>query len=77
MTFAPPSPEYALETIAARAPDAEVLSFDAADLKTVDFLVPTRIGARRYSPVARLTRLAVVQTLSAGTDWVQEAVPAR
>ncbi len=68
----------ALETIAARAPEAEVVALESADLETVDFLVPSpdsRRGAPR--PVAGLERLAVVQTLSAGTDWVEAAVPAQ
>jgi phosphoglycerate dehydrogenase-like enzyme len=72
------APEYARETIAARAPQAEVLSLDAADLETIDFLVPA--SEQREEIVGQLpslTRLAVVQTLSAGTDWVQDAVPAQ
>jgi phosphoglycerate dehydrogenase-like enzyme len=72
------APEYARETIAARAPQAEVLSLDAADLETIDFLVAA--SEQREEIVGQLpslTRLAVVQTLSAGTDWVQDAVPAQ
>jgi phosphoglycerate dehydrogenase-like enzyme len=71
-------PDHALETIAARAPEAEVVSLNAADLETIDFLVP---GFDRrpelLATLPGLTRLAVVQTMSAGTDWLQNAVPAQ
>jgi phosphoglycerate dehydrogenase-like enzyme len=70
-------PEHALETIAARAPQAELLSLDAADLKTIDFLVATSDKRELLGELPDLTRLTVVQTLSAGTDWVQDAVPAQ
>jgi phosphoglycerate dehydrogenase-like enzyme len=70
-------PEHALEAIAGRAPAAEVLSLDAADLKTIDFLVPTSDQQDLLGGLPELTRLGVVQTLSAGTDWVQTAVPAQ
>jgi phosphoglycerate dehydrogenase-like enzyme len=69
-------PDRALETVAARAPGAEVVSVSAADLETIDFLVP---GFDRRPELLEqlpgLARLGVVQTLSAGTDWVQDAVP--
>jgi phosphoglycerate dehydrogenase-like enzyme len=68
-------PDYALAAIAARAPQAEVVSFDGVDLETIDFLVPTSKQRDLLGGLPNLTRLAVVQTLSAGTDWVQEAVP--
>jgi phosphoglycerate dehydrogenase-like enzyme len=70
-------PEHALETIAGRAPMAEVLPLDAADPETVDFLVPTSDRSDVLDRLPGLTRVAVVQTLSAGTDWVQAAVPAQ
>ena len=70
-------PESALAAIAARAPDAEVLTLDAADLKTIDFLVAPSDRRELLDELPHLTRLAVVQTLSAGTDWVQAAVPAQ
>src|ERR1700735_4290897 len=71
-------PERALKTIAERAPEAAVRSLDPACRETIDFLVPGQ--ERRAEVVAQLpglTRLGVVQTLSAGTDWVQDAVPAQ
>ena len=71
-------PDRALETVAARAPGAEVVSVSAADLETIDFLVP---GFDRrpelLDQLPSLTRLRVVQTLSAGTDWVEAAVPSQ
>jgi phosphoglycerate dehydrogenase-like enzyme len=71
-------PERALATIAERAPEAEVVALETADLETIDFLVPGQ--ERRAEVLAQLpglTRLGVVQTLSAGTDWVQAAVPSQ
>jgi phosphoglycerate dehydrogenase-like enzyme len=71
------APDYAVATIAARAPEAEVLSLDAADLETIDFLVPTPDRRDVLDRLPSLTRVAVVQTLLAGTDWVETAVPAQ
>lgn len=72
----------ALEAVRARAPaGAEVVPFDDdLDLETVDFLVPTALidrGQRKHllEVLPRLRRLAVVQVLSAGTDWIEELVP--
>jgi phosphoglycerate dehydrogenase-like enzyme len=70
-------PEYVLEAIAARAPEAEVLSLDRADLETIDFVVPTSDRRDVLDVLPDLRRLAVVQTLSAGTDWVQAVLPAQ
>jgi phosphoglycerate dehydrogenase-like enzyme len=70
-------PDYVLETIAARAPEAEVLSLEAADLESIDFLVTTSDRRDVLDVLPDLRRLAVVQTLSAGTDWVQAALPAQ
>jgi phosphoglycerate dehydrogenase-like enzyme len=71
------APDYAVTTIAARAPEAEVLSLDAADLETIDFLVPTPDRRDVLDRLPSLTRVSVVQTLLAGTDWVEAAVPAQ
>jgi phosphoglycerate dehydrogenase-like enzyme len=71
------APESALATIAARAPDAEVVALESADLETIDFLVPTRVRPDVLASLAHLERVAVVQTLSAGTDWVEDAVPSQ
>lgn len=71
------APESVVETIAARAPEAEVVALESADLETVDFLVPTRAHSRVLERLPGLERVAVVQTLSAGTDWAQAAVPAQ
>ena len=50
------------------------------DLATVDFLVPTAMANhadRRtvLKALPGLERLAVVQTMSAGTDWIEDHVP--
>jgi phosphoglycerate dehydrogenase-like enzyme len=69
----------ALEAVRTRAPrEAEVVPLDGdADLAAVDFLVPPA-GDRSILPVLpRLERLAVVQVLSAGTDWIEQSVPPR
>src|ERR1700743_1688501 len=70
-------PEDVLTTIAARAPEAEVFSLDVADLDTIDFLVPTPDRQDVVERLPGLTRVAVVQTLLAGTDWIDAAVPER
>lgn len=68
---------HALKAVRARAPaDAEVITLDdTTDLATVDFLVPPA-GDRSLLPLlSGLERLAVVQVLSAGTDWIEHSVP--
>jgi phosphoglycerate dehydrogenase-like enzyme len=69
------APESAVMTIAARAPEAEVVALESADLETIDFLVPSSVRPQVVELLPDLKRVAVVQTLSAGTDWVQDAVP--
>jgi phosphoglycerate dehydrogenase-like enzyme len=69
------APESAVMTIAARAPEAEVVALESADLETIDFLVPSSFRPQVVELLPDLKRVAVVQTLSAGTDWVQDAVP--
>jgi phosphoglycerate dehydrogenase-like enzyme len=71
------APEHALTTIAARAPGAELVSLQTADLETIDFLVATSDRRDLLDRLPGLKRLAVVQTLSAGSDWVRAAVPER
>ncbi|MGP0053684.1 MAG: NAD(P)-dependent oxidoreductase [Solirubrobacteraceae bacterium] len=69
--------EQVLAAMRARAPeDAELVTLeDGVDLATVDFLVP-RAGDRGITrELPGLERLAVVQVLSAGTDWIEEYVP--
>jgi phosphoglycerate dehydrogenase-like enzyme len=70
-------PEYAVATIAKRAPMAEVVSLDSADLETIDFLVATWFRHDLLDRLPGLDRVAVVQTLSAGTEWVEDALPAQ
>jgi phosphoglycerate dehydrogenase-like enzyme len=70
----------AFDTIRKRLPEGlegvEVVSLDdALDLQTVDFLVPPARERTVLSVLAELSRLSVVQVLSAGTDWIQDHVP--
>lgn len=67
----------AIEIVRHRAPDAvEIVPIDATlDMNAVDFLVPPA-GDRSLLPeLPRLTRLSVVQVLSAGTDWIEPHLP--
>ncbi|HVW47791.1 MAG TPA: NAD(P)-dependent oxidoreductase [Solirubrobacterales bacterium] len=48
---------------------------DDLDLETVDFLVPSHADKATLAALPGLTRVAVVQTLSAGTDWVEKRMP--
>ena len=68
-------PAGALAAIAERAPAAEVLDIATADLRTIDFLVPAFEQPEILGELPGLTRVSVVQTLLAGTDWLEAAVP--
>ncbi len=63
----------------ARAPErAQVLPLDPdTDLDAVDFLVPEAGDRSIVDRLAGLEQLAVVQVLSAGTDWIERHVPAQ
>ena len=67
----------ALDAVRARAPEqVEVVAVDCRlDLETVDFLVPSSEAPDVLERLPTLTRVAVVQVLSAGTDWVERWVP--
>jgi phosphoglycerate dehydrogenase-like enzyme len=69
--------EPALEAVRARAPDdVAVVALDGGlDLETVDFLVPSSEVPDVLERLPTLTRVAVVQVLSAGTDWIESRVP--
>jgi phosphoglycerate dehydrogenase-like enzyme len=69
--------EPALEAVRARAPESVevLLADDSVDLETVDFLVPGSVYPDLLEQMPALTRVAVVQVLSAGTDWVEPHVP--
>jgi phosphoglycerate dehydrogenase-like enzyme len=71
-------PSLVLETVAGRAPDAEIVAVEELeDLSTLDFMVP--VPYEQGSLVERLPaleRLAVIQTLSAGVDALEGHVPA-
>jgi phosphoglycerate dehydrogenase-like enzyme len=71
--------EPALEAVRARAPEGVevLLADDSVDLETVDFLVPGSVYPELLERMPALRRVAVVQVLSAGTDWVEPYVPAQ
>ncbi len=50
---------------------------DGVDLSRVDFLVPPSGGGGVVDALRDLDRLAVIQVLSAGTDWIEGHVPAQ
>jgi phosphoglycerate dehydrogenase-like enzyme len=52
-----------------------VLLDDDLDLETVDFLIPSHADKPTLEALPELTNVAVVQTISAGTDWVEKLVP--
>jgi phosphoglycerate dehydrogenase-like enzyme len=52
-----------------------VLLDDELDLETVDFLIPSHADKAALEALPGLTNVAVVQTISAGTDWVEKRVP--
>jgi phosphoglycerate dehydrogenase-like enzyme len=67
----------ALDAVRARAPEGVevVLADDGVDLDTIDFLVPGSVCPDLLERMPALTRVAIVQVLSAGTDWVEPYVP--
>jgi phosphoglycerate dehydrogenase-like enzyme len=69
--------EPALDAVRARAPQTvEVVPIDhGLDLETIDFLIPSAEPATVLEQLPGLDRLAVVQVLSAGTDWIEDRVP--
>ena len=71
--IAPP----ALEAVRSRAPQGvEVIAIeDGVDLETVDFIVPPAGDHDFPDALPGLQRVAVVQVLSAGTDWIEPKVP--
>lgn len=68
-----------MDAVSARAPDnVELVAADGeVDLTTVDFLVAPGSHWDRLDELKGLTRLQVVQTLSAGTDWAEPYVPSQ
>jgi hypothetical protein len=62
--------DRALTAVRARAPeDVEVLLIDdTVDLQTVDFIVPGSVYPEVLERLPRLSRVSVIQVLSAGTD---------
>ena len=70
-------PAGALETIRERAPgNVELVTSDEVDgLDMVDFLVPPAGQRDVLRVLPGLDRLAVIQVMSAGTDWIEGHVP--
>ena len=66
-----------MKAVRAHAPEGvEVLLADeSTDLEAIDFLVAGSVYPQILERMRTLTRLAVVQVLSAGTDWVEPYVP--
>jgi phosphoglycerate dehydrogenase-like enzyme len=69
--------ESAFERLREVAPaGVEVVLIDEdLDLETIDFLIPSNADKAALEALPGLTRVAVVQTISAGTDWVEKHVP--
>jgi phosphoglycerate dehydrogenase-like enzyme len=67
----------ALERVREAAPaGVEVVAIDdALDLESVDFLVPASSEVRVIEALPELTRVEVVQVLSAGTDRIEDRMP--
>ena len=67
----------AIDAVRERAPtDVEVVPFEETpDLSAVDFIVPTPATGARLDELPTLTRLRVVQVLSAGTDRIVPYLP--
>ncbi len=67
----------ALEAVRARAPrGVELIAIeDGVDLAAVDFIVPPAGDHEFADALPGLEHLAVVQVLSAGTDWIEPKVP--
>ena len=67
----------ALDAVRRRAPDGvEVVAFEAtSDLADIDFLVPPPATSQRLDELRDLSRLSVVQVLSAGTDRIEPYLP--
>jgi len=70
-------PRQAVRTISERAPEAELVAVeDHDDLRDIDFLVPIpRHQGEIADMLDQLERLAVLQTLSAGVDRLEDVVP--
>src|SRR5947199_45882 len=67
----------ALDVIAARVSSGvELVAIgDTLDYDSVDFVVPTADDGSLLDVLPRLSRLSIVQVMSAGTDWIEDRVP--
>jgi phosphoglycerate dehydrogenase-like enzyme len=72
-------PKQAYEAVGSHAPEGVTVMAveDGVDLSSIDFLVPPTGGGDVLDALPGLDRLAVVQVLSAGTDWLETRVPSR
>lgn len=70
---------FALETVRERAGDeVDIVPVDdGLDLESVDFLVPPSNDDGLVQRLSELRRVSVVQVLSAGTDWIEDHLPAQ
>ena len=69
-------PEWALPAIRERARSVELAALESEPaLDTLDFLVPTHEYESVLRALPGLERLSVVQSLSAGVDWLEPLVP--
>jgi phosphoglycerate dehydrogenase-like enzyme len=68
----------ALDAFRERAPEGvEVVAIEAGlDLETVDFLVPSSAAKELLAALPEARRVAVIQLLSAGSDWIEDRLPA-
>ena len=69
-------PATVVDTVRRRVgEDVEIATLtEGLDLEAIDFLVPS-FERHLVGELPRLTRLSVVQVLSAGTDWIQDHLP--
>jgi phosphoglycerate dehydrogenase-like enzyme len=68
----------ALDAFRERAPEGvEVVAIeDGLDLESVDFLVPSSASRDVLADLPSARRVEVIQVLSAGTDWIEDRLPA-
>jgi phosphoglycerate dehydrogenase-like enzyme len=69
--------EQTLDAVRRQAPQTvDLVTIESGpDLQTIDFLVPPSGDKRVLDALPDLKRVAVVQVLSAGTDWIEDAMP--
>ena len=70
-------PAAVVDTVRGRVGEnVEIVTLaEVLDLETIDFLIPPSGERHLVGELPRLTRLSVVQVLSAGTDWIEDHLP--